>query len=236
VIQSSEQGICKGKTILLYTSLPYSKYKWSTGENTSNITIDQAGVFNVIVTNSNGCNDTAKIEIFDFEQPKQPSILKLKCLLSSDITPSGASYKWWFDNSGAGYKIVGSNNPTFNAQQTGDGFYKLQLTNEKGCSETSSIIVITGCGNVNVSDVTSQSVEVYPNPNDGSFKLDLNGYGTDNLEVRIVDVLGTNVYSNNFGKKFSNKIVLSDELNSGTYIVWIKAGNQILHKTIAIIK
>lgn len=56
--------ICPGdSTILSATgSIDYT-YKWSTGENTQNITVKKAGIYSVTVTNDYGCSSTDSVEI-----------------------------------------------------------------------------------------------------------------------------------------------------------------------------
>jgi len=50
--------ICESETTTLTTNLPFDSYSWNTGDVTQSITVDQEGVYEVTVTDSNGCTST----------------------------------------------------------------------------------------------------------------------------------------------------------------------------------
>ncbi len=52
-----------GDTSVLSLSRAYTSYLWSTGETTSTITVDSAGIYTVAVVDSNGCSGTDSIQI-----------------------------------------------------------------------------------------------------------------------------------------------------------------------------
>ena len=50
--------ICENETTTLTTNLPFDFYEWNTGDITQTITVDNDGVYEVTVTDSNGCTST----------------------------------------------------------------------------------------------------------------------------------------------------------------------------------
>ena len=53
-----------GDSSVLSLNAAYTSYLWSTGQTTSTITVDTAGIFRVSVTDANGCTGTDSIEIY----------------------------------------------------------------------------------------------------------------------------------------------------------------------------
>lgn len=61
----SVQGLtlCDGDTIELRTTHNYNKYLWSTGDTTRSIPVSSAGVYGVLVSDTNNCESYAQIEV-----------------------------------------------------------------------------------------------------------------------------------------------------------------------------
>jgi gliding motility-associated-like protein len=57
-------SICSYEKLNIGTEKIYADYLWSTGSNQSHITIDNAGIYNLTVTDNNGCKATESITIF----------------------------------------------------------------------------------------------------------------------------------------------------------------------------
>lgn len=67
-IQATGDGmLCAGESIVLSTGV-YNSYEWSTGAMTQTITVDTTGIYNVTVTDGNGCMGTSA----DFEVTQHP--------------------------------------------------------------------------------------------------------------------------------------------------------------------
>ena len=64
---SDNTNLCFDDSTNIYTSKTYANYNWSTGETTPNITVKEAGIYELIVKNEFGCADTAEIEIFKYD-------------------------------------------------------------------------------------------------------------------------------------------------------------------------
>jgi hypothetical protein len=81
------------------------------------------------------------------------------------------------------------------------------------------------------------TIEIYPNPNNGKFKLKINNISNKKHEVIVYDVLGNLVYNEMIkGSESSGKdIYLKDGLAKGLYFLCLKSYNDII-KTIKFVK
>ena len=55
--------ICNGTNTTLSTDKEFDKYLWSTGESSESIEVDKPGIYNVEVTDSNGCKAETEFEV-----------------------------------------------------------------------------------------------------------------------------------------------------------------------------
>ncbi len=68
--------ICAGDTLYLYGPGGYARYQWSTGDSTSSIAVNHAGVFTLSVVNANNCLSPAadSVHVYVLPPPVQPVI------------------------------------------------------------------------------------------------------------------------------------------------------------------
>ena len=79
---------------------------------------------------------------------------------------------------------------------TEDGIYQVEVSDSNGCTGKSENVemLITG-----LSDQMSDfGIGVYPNPNNGLFRIDLGENASDRISVRIVDVKGVTIYTTTY--------------------------------------
>nr|WP_285903358.1 T9SS type B sorting domain-containing protein [Arenibacter sp. H213] len=69
VVTDETHSFCEGEDIILYANISNVTYNWSTGETTSNIIVDTAGTYTLIVTNPNGCQSTKSITVSQIDRP-----------------------------------------------------------------------------------------------------------------------------------------------------------------------
>ncbi len=120
-------------------------------------------------------------------------------------------------------------------------------------SNTTYILQQTICGNVSYDTVNitvgfagineftslSDNIEVYPNPNNGTFTISLNGNNSisESAEVRVLDILGNQINVVNLYLK-KNIAIFDMELSNGIYFISVKdaEGNIYNPKKIIVIK
>ena len=110
-------------------------------ENEQNPTVDQGGIYSVILEANNGCQSQASIEVEELRDI--PSLMLssdiLSCLIDSveiiSVAPEAISYNW----TGPDINATNENNP--NPEVTIPGLYILEITDGNGCKNTEQIVI-----------------------------------------------------------------------------------------------
>ena len=151
--------------------------------------------------------------------------------------PSGSTYLWNFGGGGG----IGSPGPTYAGPQTvhwdTSGLYTVTLTiNDGGCVSISTDTVLVNYGlAVKQVNVNSFEANITPNPNDGSFDIIFDMPVTHPLSVKISDMEGRTVYTNEFSATNNNKIsIVTDHLAAGNYNVTIYQDEAVITKKVTI--
>ncbi|MFZ1609788.1 MAG: GEVED domain-containing protein [Chitinophagales bacterium] len=81
----------------------------------------------------------------------------------------------------------------------------------------------------------AQSIALYPNPNDGNFRIQLNGYESGEAQVIIMNAVGQVMYDANISIDANASVHdISLNLAAGTYIVKVINGSEIVTNTIIV--
>ena len=185
-----------------YTS-PSGNYTWT-----------QSGIYKDTLTNAAGCDS---IIIINLTVTKvDTSVTFNPPVITSNAT--GATYQWLDCNNNLS-PIQGATGQSFTA--TSSGNYAVEVT-YNGCKDTSSChyVVVSGL----YANDFGAKLSVYPNPNQGAFKIDL-GNKYEQAEITIIDLAGKLVYKNTFYNTQIADINIKD-ISSGIYYVRINSGNK----------
>jgi len=126
--------VCEGASVVLDAPEGYASYRWSTGETTRSIAVARPGVYRVEVTDANGCFGVSQGDtVVLLPPPPKPIISAVGMLLTS--TPAVA-YQWSLDD----VDIAGATERTY--QATGNGSYRVTITDENGCQATSDPYIL----------------------------------------------------------------------------------------------
>ncbi len=111
-----------------------------------------------------------------------------------------------------------------------------------------TLVAINACGSDTITDtivtygigidegLIGETLTVYPNPNDGVFRVDFELEGLKDLEIRITDVTGKMVYSKDVGKAsgaYRENIDISNYAK-GMYLLQIKTNNVVVSRRVTI--
>lgn len=162
-------------------------------------------------------------------------------------TCTGYSYQWKKN----GVYIPGAVNSAYSAVASGN--YQVQVT-QAGINAWSALVAVTvnPCREIetNLNDQTKQLVSsnsiaplnkfqmnIYPNPNTGLFTIELNMAITqeEKVNMRIVNVLGQEVYSKQYGmidNYIKETVELDKSLPTGIYTLQVMIGNQVENTTV----
>ena len=136
---------------------------------------------------------------------------------------AGANYQW-IDCNDNNSLLSGEISQSYT--NAPNGSYAVVIT-DGICSDTSACATIVGVG---VEALGSESVYIYPNPNNGSFYVSTNGITDFSLSLYSID--GRAVMKG-IGIKKENQLINLEKIESGVYIA--KITNRKFSKTVQLI-
>ena len=128
-------GLCPDATTTLAAVGTFSTYLWSDGTENPNLLIDTPGLYELFVTNENGCEGSSSVDILAYQNP-EPEIVGNSEICPEEITTLSLtqnydSYQWTGDIT---MSMVTVAEP---------GIIQVEVTNATGCTGQTSI-EITG--------------------------------------------------------------------------------------------
>ncbi|MEI7526741.1 MAG: T9SS type A sorting domain-containing protein, partial [Mariniphaga sp.] len=140
-----------------------------------------------------------------------------KVIALNATTPNASSYLWLPSN---------KTTATINVDSTGIGLHSAKIsvivTDNNGCAGKDSVTVsFKVCGGID--ELTGVSLQIFPNPNNGLFTIEIKSQQPQKVDVTIINQSGVAVYtlsSLNVNGILSEKLNLS-QLAQGTYLVQI---------------
>ena len=137
--------------------------------------------------------------------------------ISLTASATGATYQWLECPSMTA--ISGATSQSYTA--TVNGNYAVIITDNNGCSDTSSCYNVSTVGTIE--NEFGNDLLLFPNPTDGQFAIDM-GEVYNRTTVTITDLTGKLILSNTY----SNSQLLNLQLNkpSGVYLLVIEAENK----------
>lgn len=143
--------------------------------------------------------------------------------------PAGATYLWTPGGATTQSIVVAAGDVGL-----GEHTYSVDVTME-GCTNTKTqTIFFDACSGIPAAK-TEASVAVMPNPNNGKFEIDLNGF-SGSADLTIVNALGTTVYSEK-QVTVNGALVKTVDLSGnppGVYFLMIRTGEQKITRKIVL--
>ena len=180
-------------TAIVTGGTPPLVYSWSQGSGTGpTVTGLPSGNLNVTVVDSNGCADTA------FTAIPSPSPLSVS-IGHSDETCAGCNdgtANAFITGGTQPYTVSWSNGSTQQSiTNLAPGTYVLTVLDDNNCGTTDSITVLMF---VSVHEALSREVKVYPNPNQGQFKVAVQFDSPKDFRIELFDLQGRSLHSQSF--------------------------------------
>lgn len=213
---SAISTICSGSNVTL-TATGAVTYSWNTGELTDIISVNPSNTSTYTATgvDGNGCSNTSTITVNVFSV-NIPTVSQA----GNTLTASGASsYQWYLE----GNILTGETNSTITAAQNGS--YTVVTTDVNGCTATSAAVVVNGIG---IKEVTnSVTANIYPNPTNGVFAIEISLDAKNDYIIEFSDVLGRILHSEKVytSRTFNKNYDFSNEAN-GVYFISIHGSDK----------
>ncbi|MBX3163288.1 MAG: T9SS type A sorting domain-containing protein [Bacteroidetes bacterium] len=231
---SFTNSICQGDNITLFALGDALTYTWSANANSSHapvvvLTPNQSGLYTVAGTATNGCSSSSDLQV-TVHIPDAISVSSSKpngiCAGETvNLTATGAlTYTWTSSNAMFnGAAVVASPNITTN--------YFVESADANGCHNSAILQQkVDACVGVNELKNGSLNLNVYPNPNNGTFTVELNN-GTEKT-LELLDLTGRVVFANTTKQDVINIDI--QELAHGIYYLKVKSNNTV--ETVKIVK
>ncbi len=228
-------GICPGNstTIAANTGANLS-YQWAQngvaiyGATGNTYTTNMPGNYSVTEWTQYNCSDVSAAVNVSINPIPTPSIYQNGLTLYT--TGSYSSYQWYYDYQ----PIAGATNSTYTVSQNGG--YTLQVVDANGCNGASTQSIVQNVGVANVAGASD--VNIYPNPNNGTFTINGNIASSDNkVDVEISDMSGRIIFRGTYNTNanvLNEKINLGEQAVAGMYIIKLKSDET--NKTLPFVK
>ncbi|HAZ03434.1 MAG TPA: hypothetical protein DCY97_14875 [Marinilabiliales bacterium] len=198
--------VCEGETVTLVAPEGFENYTWNTGSNETSIEATTAGKYYLQVSDSLGAAATDTIEVIWVPVPVVDLAPEINAQDSVELDAGEgfASYEW---STGA---------TTRKLMVKTSGTYWVVVSNEQGCFGYDTVdVTITG---IRDGYPLASQVNIYPNPNTGSFWIIFDGTGQGTFRFELTDVKGTLLANDKWtaDSRF-RRLVKPDYLPQGVY-------------------
>ena len=182
---------------------------------------------------ANNANITPVFLTADFDGDVQTGVWPVQINFNDLSTGSPTTWHWDF---GDGNSSV-EQSPAHMYNNTGLYTVRLIACNGTICDTTVKTDYIEVLPNGIVEVGVDISTQLYPNPNDGNFTLEINDKGNHELQVHIYNTLGAEVYSEKFQSNGNtHKNLKLSHLANGVYYVHLNTKNKIVYRSKVVIQ
>lgn len=181
-------------------------------------------------TSAAGCVNTDAGSITVNPLPAQPFITQVSTVLTANSV-GAVSYQWLDANQNP---IPGATAQTYTA--TGNGVFYVQITDANGCSSTSARFIVDFTG-IEEELANGMDVQIYPNPNNGVFTLDILGAYGQEIGVTITDAVGKVVQKFDIPVDNMDKLSRTIDLSGyskGVYLITVNTDNRMINKKVVV--
>ena len=203
--------------------MPYA-YAWDNGDDDDEATGLTSGFHFLTITDGNGCMFVDSVEVtFQSEAPNIPLADSIeKCSQNSimlDAGTEGVSYLW---NTGDTSQVITTN---------AGGLIIVTVTGENGCEATHTMFIQNNPCPTGVETIDEGAlINVYPNPSNGVFNVEVEGNLESAIDLQVTDISGR-VLADLSGalQSGSNMATLNlTDLAKGSYILRMSRNGELV--------
>lgn len=193
-------------------------FAWSNSAITEDLSGVASGSYSVTITDNNGCTTTATAVLNDPNAPAVTLSLPIDTVCQSTTAPFALTGETPAGGTFAGPGVAAG---TFDPMLASIGMNTITYTytDVNGCTgSTSDSLYVDIC--LDVPTIETAGFNVYPNPNNGEFVIDL--FTTEAADVVVYDAIGQIVVAQQMQPGMQNKVSLNA---SGAYMVTVITAN-----------
>jgi hypothetical protein len=233
ITPSGTSDLCSGDSVVLTGPLGFSRYVWVNATNqtvkdtTSNRFVLRSALtgLRLKVKNVAGCQSasSAAINIMATVKPTRPTMVVTGNSITAVLNPAvaNATYKW-FKN---GVLVSGTTGATLNNAEDGASYTCVAFV--RTCvSDTSTPILVVG-----LQKLQSDNFKIYPNPNNGSFKVRVDLWAIGGT-LSVTDLAGKEIFATSI-ETSEAEIAMSD-MAKGLFIVQYTKGTTRISKKLLV--
>ncbi len=225
---------CSGSPVTMNASGAVT-YSWQPGNLTGSsvtVTPSSATTYTLTGTDANGCTDVYLVSV---SVATGPNIIcyaaqSNACTNDMDVLLYGIP-------AGGSWSGPGVSGGFFDPSTAGAGSHILtySYTDSNGCTNTgTTTIVVSSC--VGVNEVNGlEGISFYPNPNDGSFTINVASDNINEMKMEIIDLQGRVVYAemlNGVNAGFTKSMNVEGIANGAYYLRFTSANSTLTEKLI----
>ncbi len=222
IVANADFSICEGDTGTL-TAFGAASYSWDNGAGTgSNVLVNPTTTttYTVTGTDANNCTNTDTVTISIDALPSAPVITYSGGTLETGSYPS---YQWYLNDTlidGATFQLL---TPPENGVYTVLGITGGGTSCPDLVSDPFTVTDVVG-----IVEKATYKVQLFPNPNNGVFTLNINLKRVQDLNISIRNVLGEEISSKNLHSKYVSDQINISQHAAGVYYVLIQIGDDVV--------
>jgi len=190
------------------------------------------------VTNSFGCVATANEELVvnnnevAWTLPEEP-ICTYTDIEFMGVGQADNNWQWNFGDG----NTSNQQKPMHQFTEPGEHTVTLTVTNQFGCTATAEEVLTVGICVGTEADLPEGEIRVYPNPGNDIVAVNLNWQQAQSGRIWVINTQGVTVLEQPLSRQEGSVHHLNvSQLHSGTYMVRVQTGNQIINKRLIVVK
>lgn len=236
VTMSNDTTICEGNSVIVSAN-GTGTYLWSTGGTTASFSVNPTVTTTYVVTVTGNCGtvtDSVTVNVDPVPVAAFSNSINNLIVTFSDLSANASTWAWDF---GDGSPIDNSQNPVHTYVLAGTYNVCLTVTNNCGSNMTCDSVTVSGSGLPGMLEIANLGgLLIYPNPTRDLLHLQFLSFDVQDIEVRMMSVMGQLLFSENLEQFSGNysKAYLLNELARGVYILQIKTEAGVLNERIIV--
>ncbi|MDG1346521.1 MAG: PKD domain-containing protein, partial [Crocinitomicaceae bacterium] len=234
-VVANDLVFCEGDSVLLYGSQMADTYQWSGGSTaaTDSVYATTGGAYTLAITDACGTgSETITLTMNDVPVPSFTSTLSYLTATFTNTSATGPNPTYLWDFGDGNTSTMANPGNIYNV--SGPYTVTLTITNDCGSSTFTDSILLTVAGIDEL--LVNGDVNVFPNPSNGEFTVDMELISNSNVSFRVENLVGAIVYETKsiIVDGAHSETISIGNVPTGVYFVNIQVGENNLVKKLII--